>query len=186
MDECFDFIFLPGTKNTVGDLRWLREQKLDQWIGAQYRRGATIIGICGGYQMLGEAITDPYGMESTCLETAGLGFLPVRTMMRREKTTRSREGQHTSEVMRFRPTRSIWARPLCSDAIPAPFAVLEDGTAEGIRRDRVVGTYLHGAFEDPVVLAELGIACRSCDGQPYDRLADWFEQYAEGFEALFL
>ena len=87
VDECFDFIFLPGTKDTAGDLRWLREQKLDEWIGAQHRGGATIVGICGGFQMLGEAITDPYGMESNCVETTGLGLLPVRTTMRPEKTT---------------------------------------------------------------------------------------------------
>ena len=185
VDECFDFIFLPGTKDTAGDLRWLREQKLDEWIGAQHRGGATIVGICGGFQMLGEAITDPYGMESNCVETTGLGLLPVRTTMRPEKTT---------EVVRARTPRghpfSAYEIHLGETTIvrcdSEPFAVLEDGTAEGIRCDRVVGTYLHGAFEDPLVLAELGIASSSCDGQPYDRLADWFEQYAEGFEALFL
>ncbi len=59
VDERFDFVFLPGTKNTVADLLWMRDQQLDRWLGAQHRGGATIIGICGGFQMLGEAIAIP-------------------------------------------------------------------------------------------------------------------------------
>ena len=58
--EHFDFIFLPGTKNTVADLEWLREQGLAEWILDEHRRGATVIGVCGGFQMLGESICDPY------------------------------------------------------------------------------------------------------------------------------
>ena len=185
VDECFDFIFLPGTKDTAGDLRWLREQKLDEWIVAQHRGGATIVGICGGFQMLGEAITDPHGMESTCIETTGLGLLPVRTTMRPEKTTEVVKAS-TPRGHQFSAYEIHLGETTIARCDSEPFAVLEDGMAEGIRRDRVVGTYLHGAFEDPLVLAELGIAASSCDTQPYDRLADWFEQYAEGFEALFL
>jgi adenosylcobyric acid synthase len=61
VDEHFDFIFLPGTKNTISDLEWLRSQGLDTWLKNQYRRGSTLIGICGGFQMLGESIDDPFG-----------------------------------------------------------------------------------------------------------------------------
>jgi adenosylcobyric acid synthase len=157
---------------------------LDQWLGAQYRGGATIIGICGGFQMLGEAIMDPYAMESNCLETGGLGLLPARTTMRREKTTRvvraGTPGGHEFPAYEIHLGETIMPR----DSVP--FAILEDGTRDGIRRDRIAGTYLHGAFEDPVVLAELGITPALRSEQPYDRLADWFEQYAQGFEELFL
>src|SRR5262249_45931930 len=77
VDDSFDFVFLPGTKNTAADLEWLRERGLAAWILDQHRRGATIIGICGGFQMLGERIRDPHAMESGQGEVAGLGLLPV-------------------------------------------------------------------------------------------------------------
>jgi adenosylcobyric acid synthase len=184
VDEGFDFIFLPGTKDTAGDLRWLRERRLDEWIVSQYRRGATIVGICGGYQMLGEAIADPYAMESDCVEINGLGLLPVRTTLLREKTTEvvsaRTPGGHKFSAYEIHLGVTTKSRD------SEPFAVRDDGTPEGIRRDRIAGTYLHGAFEDPGVLAELGVAPVVCIDQPYGRLADWFEQHAEAFEALFL
>ena len=134
--------------------------------------------------MLGEAITDPYAMESDCLETTGLGLLPGRTTMRREKTTRvvraSTPGGHKFSAYEIHLGETTMPR----DSVP--FAVLEDGTRDGIRRDRIVGTYLHGAFEDPAVLAELGITPPLCEDQSYDRLADWFGQHAPAFEDLFL
>ena len=58
-------MILPGSKNTIADLTWLRSTGLADWVVAQHRRGATVIGICGGYQMLGETITDPTGVESS-------------------------------------------------------------------------------------------------------------------------
>jgi cobyric acid synthase len=72
---------------------------------------------------------------------------------------------------------------LCSDA--APFALLEDGTQDGLRADRVIGTYLHGALEDPEVLAELGIIAMTAP-LPYDLLANWFAPFGKAFEELFL
>ncbi len=186
VDERFDFVFLPGTKDTVADLLWMRDQQLDRWLGAQHRGGATIIGICGGFQMLGEAIADPYGMESSSLEATGLGLLPVRTTMRPEKTTHVVTAR-TPGGHRFSAYEIHLGETTRAGHDSTPFVVLEDGTGEGIRHNRVVGTYLHGAFEDPVVLTELGIVTPPlCDRQTYDSLADWFEQYAEGFEELFL
>jgi adenosylcobyric acid synthase len=184
-DEHFDFIFLPGTKNTVADLEWFRERGLAEWIRAEHRRGATVIGVCGGYQMLGERICDPYSMESSCAETNGLGLLPIQTELRREKTTRvvrattyrghSFSGYeiHLGETMMLGPDM-------------APFAVLDDGTPEGLRGDGVLGTYLHGALEDAGVLAELGIVTTSASAPSYDLLADWFAPCGMVFEELFL
>ena len=57
----YDFVILPGTKSTIADLRWLRASGLAEWILAQHRRGATVIGVCGGFQMLGRTIHDPFG-----------------------------------------------------------------------------------------------------------------------------
>ncbi|MEQ1908330.1 MAG: cobyric acid synthase, partial [Vicinamibacterales bacterium] len=85
----YDFIILPGSKNTVADLSWLREVGLADWILQQHRCGTTVIGICGGYQMLGQTIRDPAGLESSVGEAKGLGLLPVVTELAREKRTRA-------------------------------------------------------------------------------------------------
>jgi adenosylcobyric acid synthase len=185
VDRHFDFIFLPGTKNTVADLRWLRECGLAEWILDEHRRGATVVGICGGYQMLGERIADPYAMESDSAEVAGLGLLPVQTELRREKTTRvvqAKTGRgHAFAAYEIHLGETTILRP---DA--EPFALLDDGAADGLRAGNVVGTYLHGAFEDAGVLAELGIVATGVTVPSYDRLADWFAPYGPAFEELFL
>ena len=181
----FDFIFLPGTKNTVADLEWLRAQGLAEWILDEHRRGATVIGVCGGFQMLGESICDPYAMESNSTEVAGLGLLPIRTVLQREKTTRvvqaKTPGGHAFSAYEIHLGETT---QLCSD--PAPFALLEDGTHDGLRADRVIGTYLHGALEDAEVLAELGIIAAPAPLMPFSSLANWFAPYGKGFEELFL
>jgi adenosylcobyric acid synthase len=89
-----DLIILPGTKNTLGDLRWLRETGLAEKISEMVpgENGPLLIGICGGYQMLGERILDPLGSEAGGAEK-GLGFLPVETVFREEKYTRQRSGR---------------------------------------------------------------------------------------------
>ena len=184
-DQHFDFIFLPGTKNTVADLDWLRGQGLAEWIKAEHRRGAIVIGVCGGFQMLGERICDPYSMESGCTETNGLGLLPIQTELRREKTTRV-VGAKTCRGHAFSAYEIHLGETtmLCSD--PAPFALLDDGTPDGLRSGTAIGTYLHGALEDPGVLAELGIVATSVSAPSYDPLADWFAPYGMVFEELFL
>jgi adenosylcobyric acid synthase len=86
--EAFDFIILPGSKNTLSDLAWLRSTGLAEWILDQQRRGAFVIGICGGYQMLGRTIADPDEMESSAGQADGLCLIPG-TEPARDKTTRA-------------------------------------------------------------------------------------------------
>ncbi len=172
----FEFIILPGTKNTIGDLEWLRSAGLDQWILHQHKRGAHVVGVCGGYQMLGESIADPLGMESGERYAAGLKLLPVHTVLCDEKITRVVNGTTPSgyefnayEIHLGRTTQLEGAEP---------FAVLAEGTAEGIRTKQCTGTYLHGALEDPRILSEL--LGRPVNDAPnrdsmYEALADWFE-----------
>src|SRR5262249_40919969 len=76
VDGRFDCVILPGTKNTIADLEWLRATGLADWVVQQWRSGASVVGVCGGYQMLGESIADPMGVESGG-EASGLGLLPV-------------------------------------------------------------------------------------------------------------
>ena len=94
----FDWVILPGTKNTIADLEWMRERGLDEWVLGQYASGANVLGVCGGYQMLGERIVDPEAVESNRTEAAGLGLLPVSTVMHAEKTTRVVEAESLGGV----------------------------------------------------------------------------------------
>jgi len=82
-----DAICLPGTKSTIADLNWLRQRSLDQAIISHARHGGAVVGICGGYQMLGQTIHDPQGIESNPGRYAGLGLLPVDTTFAGEKAT---------------------------------------------------------------------------------------------------
>jgi adenosylcobyric acid synthase len=185
VEEQFDFVFLPGTKNTISDLAWLRSQRLDKWLHLQHARGATLIGICGGFQMLGETVADPFEMESATKEIAGLGFLPLKTTLKEEKVTRVREAC-TTQGFEFSAYEIHLGETVYERADFAPFALLKDGSREGIRANRIIGTYLHGAFEHPEVLAEIGIHANFKSRKSgVANLADWFDPFGERFLELF-
>jgi adenosylcobyric acid synthase len=82
-----DAIILPGTKSTVNDLKWLCERELDQAILKHANAGGSVVGICGGYQMLGQLIRDPESVESNEKTIHGLGLLPIRTTFLHKKAT---------------------------------------------------------------------------------------------------
>ena len=82
-----DLVILPGSKSTVADLAWLRASGIDRAVVERARRGEPILGVCGGYQMLGNSIEDPHGVESSQCSTPGLGLLAVRTRFARDKLT---------------------------------------------------------------------------------------------------
>jgi adenosylcobyric acid synthase len=198
-----DFVILPGTKDTVADLAWMRERGIEAWVMRQHQRGATVLGICGGYQMLGEVIRDPHGVESSRGDTAGLGLLPVDTVLMRDKTTRVRRATtpggtpfaaYEIHLGVTTPARASTAAAAAAAATATaavasasaraglpPFAIFDDGTPEGVRGDRVLGTYLHGALEDAAVCSELfgvTVSPGSSKAADYARLADWFGRYA--------
>ena len=81
-EEPFDFIFLPGTKSTIEDMLWLRSSGMERWLLGQVERGARVVGVCGGFQMLGEEIVDPHGVESPVRAVRGIGLLPARRISR--------------------------------------------------------------------------------------------------------
>jgi adenosylcobyric acid synthase len=169
------------------DLAWLRESGLADWILQQHRSGTTIIGICGGYQMLGRTVCDPAGMESSAREAAGLGLLQASTSLSRAKQTRAVSATTPGGVrfggyeIHLGITTHDWRDDV------TPFAHLDDGGVDGARGAGAIGTYLHGAFEDPDVCAEVfGIAAPSVTskGVHYERLAAWFEQHARHLDQL--
>jgi adenosylcobyric acid synthase len=175
----FRVIFLPGTKNTIEDLNWLCNRGLDAWLLAQRARGTQIVGVCGGYQMLGETIADPERLESEAGEVAGLGLLPVRTVLQSPKVT----GVVTACVDGTGP-HSAYEIHMGRTEAPAdltPFARLDDGH-DGARADGIIGTYLHGIFEHAeVVRCVLGIDVPRVapKTQMYHRLADWLVEHAD-------
>ncbi|MBI1295934.1 cobyric acid synthase [bacterium] len=183
-------IILPGTKVTLADLGWLRTLGLDQAILAAQAHGSAVVGICGGYQLLGTWLADPTGAEGPAGNAApGLGLLPVTTEFTRHKQTHqailAREGEqlrgyeiHTGETS------------LAEDALPfgviiqrsgAPVTVLDGAMRED---GRVWGTYLHGIFENDDFrhrwLRGLGwqgefVSTTALRQAEYDRLADVVE-----------
>ena len=182
----YDYVILPGSKNTLLDLVWMRENGLADWVVAQHRQGATILGICGGYQMLGHRIADPHDMEAGGAAD-GLGLLPVTTTLTGEKRTRA-VAARTARGVEFGGYEIHLGQTtlLGSGALP-PFATLEDGSHDGAVAPGVVGTYLHGALEHPAVCAELfGIDAPvvASKAQGYEQLADWFEGNARDLGAL--
>jgi adenosylcobyric acid synthase len=183
----FDCVILPGTKNTIGDLAWLRNAGLDDWIVRQSRAGAMVIGVCGGYQMPGDSIEDPHHVESAASEAPGLGMLAVRTVMLCEKTVRGVEAATPSGI-RFEGYE-IHMGETSRPPGAQPFAMLSDGAPDGIRTPNCVGTYLHGALESAEVLSEL-LGCPIPPAPPkqesYAQLAAWFDKHAPRFEELYL
>jgi adenosylcobyric acid synthase len=174
----YDFVILPGSKHTFSDLAWLRARGLDGWILQQHRRGATVIGVCGGFQMLGEELHDPDGVESADTSARGLGLLPATTTLERAKTTRVRTAR-TPDGREFDAYEIHLGTTTCRDVV-SPFAFLEDGTADGVRGDRVIGTYLHGSFEDAGVCSDIfgvPVAPAATRTAEYERLADWFDRH---------
>ncbi|HET9131040.1 MAG TPA: cobyric acid synthase, partial [Terriglobia bacterium] len=179
----FDVIFLPGTKNTIDDMNWLRSSGLADWLLEQYREGATIVGICGGFQMMGDEIVDPEHVESHTASVRGLGLIRAKTRLTPQKTMRL-VAARTDSGIPFRGYE-IHMGITTIDDIGKPFAHLENGEKDGVRLPRLTGTYLHGAFENKQVLEE--VLKRRLDSvlpdrpeAQYERLADWF---AEGVDS---
>jgi adenosylcobyric acid synthase len=172
----YEFVILPGTKSTLADLDWLCESGLSAWLLEQHQAGATIIGICGGYQMLGETIEDAEGVDGTRGARRALGLLPVRTVMEADKTTRTVQARTPAGAL-FKAYEIHMGRTE-SDQVIEPFAILDDGSRDGAAQGRVIGTYLHGALESPFVVSELfGFDPRHQESKTncYDALADWLE-----------
>jgi adenosylcobyric acid synthase len=181
----YDFIVLPGSKNTIEDLRWLRQNGLADWIVGEHRRGATVIGICGGFQMLGRVIRDPAGMESSQQKADGLALLPAETVLAADKTTAVRSATTRGGVTFGAYEIHLGVTTVGRPAVP--FATLDNGGPDGACLERVVGTYLHGALESAGVCSELfGVSMETVASkhEQYKRLGDWFAQHGRGLDRL--
>jgi adenosylcobyric acid synthase len=174
-------IILPGTKSTIADLVWLREQGLERAIKERADAGTVVVGICGGYQMLGESIHDPDGVESPQPDIAGLGLLPVQTIFEGNKATHQVEacllggpawlatlqGQTVAGYeIHMGHTRSTQPWLTLARRGETPVA-LRDGAVD--HTGRVWGCYLHGLFANTAFrhawLSSLGW-CIPAEGAP--------------------
>lgn len=143
-----DVVIIPGSKSTRGDLAFMRAQGWDIDLAAHHRRGGHVLGICGGYQMLGQRIADPLGIEGAAGEDTGLGLLEIETEMTPDKRLTQVTATHAHTGQPFRGYEIHIGRSAGPDCV-RPFAHVE-GRAEGACAPdgRVQGSYLHGMFRD--------------------------------------
>ncbi len=171
-----DIIILPGTKSTLHDLYELRRNGCAQAIVRAHRNGATVLGICGGYQMMGIEVCDPHHVEGDIERLPGLGLLPTTTNMSGEKTTR----QVTCEYGQGYEIHMGETHPF-GDAPHSPLLHLADGREDGYLVDaRCMGTYVHGILDNtPFVEFLLAPFAEkmALAGKPFDYHAFKEEQY---------
>ena len=199
-----DLVILPGSKNTISDLAWLSASGLAEAIVARGRAGEPILGVCGGCQMLGESIEDPHGVEGPAARVAGLGLLPLATQFARDKRTAQVRARvaGASFLTAFATTGAAFDAPVLGYEIhmgrveptrgcPRAFAIATrnalaaaapDGAIAG--EGTIVGTMIHGLFENDALRAAMLASLRARRGLPaptpraiptkraeYDRLA---------------
>jgi adenosylcobyric acid synthase len=178
-----DVVILPGTKSTIADLAFLRAQGWDVDLRAHVRRGGRVLGLCGGFQMLGRTIADPHGLDGARATVDGLGLLDVATVMTAEKSTRLVTGRHVASGVRVRGYEIHLGR---TSGLDCARPVLEiEGRADGARSasGRVEGTYVHGLFAGDdfrrAWLAGFGLAARVAYDDAIERALDALADHLE-------
>ena len=142
-----DLVILPGTKNTVDDLLWLRQSGLEAAVLKLAAGGTPVLGVCGGYQMLGEMLDDSAATESGRAQTLrGLGLLPTRTTFTADKR-RTQVAATAAAPFAGAVLTGYEIHTGRTEVCGAPFCTLADGTPEGCVQGNVFGTYLHGLFD---------------------------------------
>lgn len=181
-----DWVVLPGSKATASDLNWLRAQGLDAAIAAHAAQGGAVLGVCGGLQMLGEALIDPEGIDGN---GPGLGLLPLVTLFEPAKTvrhTQARFGELAAgpwqklsgvQVSGYEIHHGQTAQHSAMAKAGDVARVVLPGVAWQNARGNVLGLYVHGLFEDPAALKALfGTHVRTLDSV-FEGLADSIEQH---------
>jgi adenosylcobyric acid synthase len=182
-----DLVLIPGSKSTIGDLAYLRAQGWDIDILAHHRRGGHILGLCGGYQMLGKTIDDPHGVEGPPGKVAGLGLLDVHTVMSDDKRVTLTQATSQDGNLPVSGYEIHMGRTTGPDCGRAWLQVGERPEGAASADGRVLGSYLHGLFSsDPFrarFLSTLGYDSHSqYDAgveQALDDLADHLEHHID-------
>ncbi len=170
--EKADIVIIPGSKNTISDLLEIRRNGVAAAIIGAAKTGKTIIGICGGYQMMGQWISDPEGIEGSVSEVPGLGILPVKTEISDKKETI----QTKFRFKNFTDECSGYEIHMGRTTIPEGKGLnrLKDGTEEGFwLNDKAWGTYMHGILDNKVVLDDLLKNCKeNVESETYEQFKD--------------
>ncbi len=191
-----DLIVLPGSKTTLADLAWLRARGIAEQVEALVRAGTPVLGICGGFQLLGQELRDPLGIEGPATVAAGLGLLPVRTTFSRAKRTVQVEGRvraagfisdaaglaFDAYEIHLGTTRRSGCAPFAElTRVPSRRRILDGAVSED---GQIIGTYAHGLFQSEALRTALlralarrrgsGFAPRALPSDPYARLSAWF------------
>lgn len=151
-----DLYILPGSKHTRGDLAWLRQQGWDAALTRHLRYGGKVLGICGGYQMLGQWVHDPLGVEDAPGSSAGLGYLPIETTLAADKTLRQVVGR-LADGAAVSGYEIHHGETQVLDASLPPLLWLDDDRPDGLASadGQVRGCYLHGLLDEPAALQSL-------------------------------
>lgn len=180
-----DWIILPGSKSTAADLAWLRRQGLDRVVARHAATGGRVLGICGGLQMLGEALIDPHGIDGN---GPGLGLLPLVTVFAHDKTVRRSEAAFGTVAPPWQDLSALVVRgyeihhgqtaqhPAMAAAGDLAQAVLPGLGWQGAS-GAVLGLYLHGLFENPQVLMALFGAATPTLETVFEGLADFIDEH---------
>ena len=189
-----DLIILPGSKSTRHDLQWLKQQGWPEAIQKHLRYGGKLLGICGGFQMLGQRVEDPQGLEGEVGDSEGLALFEMVTRMVAGKQLQMVNGGLTANIASPAEAAVLKGYEMHNGvtegaALARPFAEL-NGRADGaVSADgQVAGTYVHGVFDEPAaceaILSWAGLNAQSAQSVDYqshrlqqlDRLADQVEQ----------
>lgn len=182
-----DLVILPGTKSTLSDLLWLRQSGLEASVCKLAHTGTPVLGICGGYQMLGETLSDPYGTEGGG-EMHGMGLLPIDTVFGDRKTRTRMQATVTAPDFAGAQLDGYEIHTGQTTVHGDPFCILENGQPDGCVNGNIFGTYLHGLFDTGDLSQKLaeylcrrkGISCEQAapvshaayQEQQFDLLAD--------------
>lgn len=181
LDESLDMIIIPGTKNTIEDLKELKINGIATEIIKLSRKGVITIGVCGGFQMMGQKITDPHGIESDIKEIPGLGIFDLETIMEKEKNTSQYYGTliHTSGVL-----EGMDKTPITGYEIHQGVTVGEENSVTMDPRivavtkgENIFGTYIHGIFDNEKVTRNILNLIRDKKGMEIKSAGQTYDEY---------
>lgn len=178
-----DIIIIPGTKNTIDDLKELKDNGIATEIIKASKNGKVIIGICGGFQMLGEKIKDPYGIESEIKEIPGLGLLELETVMEKEKNTTQYEGKlsNCTGLLEGLEGEKIKGYEIHQGVTFGNESKVndEDRIVTVVKGENIFATYLHGIFENEKITRNILNKVRAKKGIELQMKGITFDEYRE-------